>query len=85
MISDFPRRSPSLEFQEAGADVLVHDPAHGKIHVLNRTAAQVLQACDGRTPLDDIARRIAPEVPARAYDDVVRIVEEFERLGLLSA
>jgi hypothetical protein len=84
-MNDLPLRAQSLEVQEAGEDVLVHDPQRQKIHVLNASAAKVLQACDGRTSLQEIAERIAPQYAARAYADVVRIVEEFRRLGLLSA
>ncbi len=85
VVSDFPIRSSELEFQEAGGDVLVHDVRHGKIHVLNETAARVLRACDGRTSIAQIAERIAPECVARATADICGIVEEFRGLGLLSA
>jgi hypothetical protein len=85
-MNDLPLRDPFLELQEAGDDVLVHDPNRQKIHVLNASAAKVLEACDGRTSMREIAQRIAPpEYASRAYDDVVRIVEEFRTLGLLSA
>lgn len=85
-MNDLPLREPHLEVQEAGGDVLVHDPARQKIHVLNASAAKVLEACDGQTSVSEIAQRIAPpEHAARAYDDVVRVIEEFRALGLLSA
>jgi hypothetical protein len=84
-VQKFPLRSAALEFQEAGEDVLVHDVLHGKIHVLNVTAAQVLRACDGQTSAVQIAERIAPDCIARATVDVSRILEEFRLLGLLDA
>jgi Coenzyme PQQ synthesis protein D (PqqD) len=84
-VTDCPLRSSSLEFQEAGDDMLVHDVTLRKIHVLNRTAAQVLQACDGKTTVLQIAHRIAPDCVAQATADIAGIVEEFRRLGLLSA
>lgn len=74
-----------MEVVEAGGDVLVHDLVHHKIHILNATAAKVLQACDGRTSVVEIAQHIAPEFVARATADVSGILEEFRRLGLLSA
>ena len=84
-MTELPLRAPLLELQEAGEDVLVHDPQRRKIHVLNASAAKVLEACDGRTSIREIAERIAPECAARAYPDVVRVVEQFRQLGLLSA
>jgi hypothetical protein len=85
-MNDLPLREPLLELQEAGEDVLVHDPVRRKIHVINASAAQVLQACDGHTDPRQIAERIAPpDCAVRAYDDVVRIIEEFRKLGLVSA
>lgn len=84
-MNDRPLRTESLEVLEAGGDVLVHDPVRRKIHVLNQTAAKVLQACDGKTSVVEIAERIAPHSASKAASDIATIVEEFRRLGLLSA
>lgn len=84
-MNDYPRRSEALKTQQAGRDVLVHDVQRGKIHVLNETAAKVLDACDGSTGVQEIAHRIAPQHAAQAAQDVARILEEFRSLGLLIA
>lgn len=84
-MNGYPLRSGTLKTQQAGRDVLVHDPDRGKIHVLNATAAKVLEACDGATGVHEIAQRIAPENQTEAAQDIERIVEEFRRLGLLIA
>jgi coenzyme PQQ synthesis protein D (PqqD) len=80
-----PLRSTTLRLQQAGPDVLVHDPERRKIHILNGTAAKVLDACDGRTSAQEIARRIAPQHVTQATHDVARIIEEFQALGLVNA
>jgi hypothetical protein len=84
-MSAFPLRSGTLRIQPAGRDVLVHDMERRKIHVLNQTAALVLEACDGSTAPGEIAKRIAPQNVQEATRDVARIVEEFRTLGLVSA
>lgn len=76
-----------LEFQEAGDDVLVHDPRLRKIHVLNRSAAQVLRLCDG-SPVDRLVDALMPAEDfdrARVERDVKTVLERFAALGLLNA
>jgi Coenzyme PQQ synthesis protein D (PqqD) len=80
-----PMRSSSIRVQPAGRDVLVHDVERRKIHVLNETAARVLEACDGHTCVSEVARRIAPQNVTQAAKDVARIVEEFRSLGIVTA
>jgi len=82
---EYPLRSSTIKLQQAGPDTLVHDVARRKIHILNATAAKVLDACDGRTGVEEIARRIAPQHAAQAAHDVARIIEEFHALGLVIA
>jgi hypothetical protein len=80
-----PRTVDGLEFQEAGPDLLVHDPAARKIHVLNASAGRVLRLCDGAHPVSEIIDAVAIDGVDRALveRDVDRILTEFERLGLL--
>jgi hypothetical protein len=84
-MSAYPVRSTALRIQPAGRDVLVHDMERRKIHVLNETAALILQACDGSTTPAEIAKRIAPQNVQEAAQDVARILDEFRTLGLVSA
>ncbi|MGZ3503051.1 MAG: PqqD family protein [Vulcanimicrobiaceae bacterium] len=82
-----PRRIDGLEFQEVGEDVLVHDPNARKIHVLNKSAASVLRACDGARRLDQAAQEIANASDverARVCADVATILEQFVQLGLVT-
>lgn len=81
-----PTKSQNLEVRKVGEEVLVHDPAHGKVHVLNATAGAILELCDGtRTPseiADSIADATGADV-AIVSRDVAGILQEFSGLHLL--
>jgi hypothetical protein len=83
-----PARAAGLEIRRAGDDVLVHDAAHDKVHVLNGTAGYVLERCDGTRSVSEIARSISETTHADATlveRDVAAIVRDFQGLGLLGA
>jgi hypothetical protein len=82
---NMPARSQALTIEDTGTDVLVHDTVRQKIHVLNRTAGLVLMSCDGNTDVAAIAQRLCPERACEVEPDVIRVVDEFARLGLISA
>ena len=68
-------------------EVLVHDPQGGFVHILNQSAARILQLCDGSRYLEALVQEFSAEQkadPEVARGDVVDIITEFERLGLLS-
>jgi hypothetical protein len=70
-----------------GDEVVVYDPATHKAHCLNRTAAAVFAAADGRTRVGGLAARLASsakgvEVP----EDVVwTAIEQLSQAGLLES
>lgn len=74
-----------LEFQDSAGEVLVHDHRRGKIHVMNESAARVLQLCDGTRDVDAITLELAGEENTGARDDIARIIEQFRELGLLDS
>jgi hypothetical protein len=82
-----PTKSENLEVRKVGDEVLVHDPAHGKVHVLNATAGAILDLCDGsRSPgqiADSIAAATGADV-AIVSRDVEDILREFSGLQLLA-
>ncbi|MGP6157300.1 MAG: PqqD family protein [Vulcanimicrobiaceae bacterium] len=81
-----PTKSGNLEVRKVGDEVLVHDPAHGKVHVLNATAGTILEQCDGSRTADEIARSIAEATGADiaiVSNDVAGILKEFTGLQLL--
>lgn len=79
------QKADNLEFQEIGDEVLVHDPASEKIHVLNKAAAKILRLCDG-SPADKLVDALMPSEDfdrTRVQNDVNKIVEHFLNLGLV--
>lgn len=80
-----PQRSNALEIQESGDDVLVHDRSRSKIHVLNRSAAAVLRACDGATTVDALAAQFPQAPRERVRADIEATLTAFDELGLLEA
>jgi hypothetical protein len=82
---NMPFMAQSLEIQDAGEDVLVHDTSRKTIHVLNQTAGAVLRACDGKTPLRSLAERLDAARADEVERDIVRVLEEFNQLGLIDA
>ena len=81
-----PLANPSIELREIGDQVLVHDRRSEKVHVINVTAAEVLRACDGVTPMQTLVERLASRGnvdPARVAGDVREICERFRALQIL--
>lgn len=80
-----PRMAAGVDMQEAGSGVLVHDRTRAKIHIVNRTAAAVLRACDGSASVRSVAERFDPSRAAEIEREIAQVLEEFARLGLVSA
>lgn len=67
-------------------EVVILDRTAGYVHQLNATASQIWSACDGQHGADEIAGRIAScfdDPPPTVREDVLRTLDEFQRLGLL--
>ena len=80
-----PRRKTSLVIQFVGNEVLVHDADRGKVHVLNATAGDVLELCDGTRTIADLTLALSESTGIDASiiePDVVSIVGAFHELGL---
>jgi hypothetical protein len=83
-----PRKADDLEIRTVGEEVLVHHVSAQKVHILNRTAGQILDLCDGRRTSQDIAESIAQATGAdrdQVGRDVDGMLAEFEKLGLVVA
>ena len=81
-----PRAIENLEIRVVGGEYLVHDQKNRKVHVLNMTAAKILELCDGSRSNDDIARLICDETHAemeQVTGDVTAIVSQFAALNLV--
>jgi PqqD family protein of HPr-rel-A system len=72
--------------QRVGREAILHDDAFGKAHVINGSAAQLWELCDGR-PLDELLTAFADlygRSPDTVADDVRRTLERFRAMGLLA-
>ncbi len=82
----FPRVTAEFEVREVGDEVIVHDPLHDKVHVLNRTAAFVLRLCDGTRTPDQIAASLGTafvSTSAAVATDVDAILHAFADAELI--
>jgi hypothetical protein len=86
VLASTPRAVTGLDIRPAGTDVLVHDAATGKVHLLNAMGGRVLAACDGGTTVREIADAIVRATGAdRAVveHDVAAACDDFRSQGLI--
>lgn len=79
------QRVDHLELRRAGEEMLVHDLASERIHVLNQTAGDVLEQCSPGSP-DDLVRYLCSRYDVTGADvdhDVREILERFVQDGLV--
>lgn len=77
-------RVDGLIVQELPGELLIYDQTRNKAHCLNRTAASVWRACDGRTPLDVIAARVIGQEDRELAEQIVCLaLAQLERAHLL--
>jgi hypothetical protein len=73
-----------LIVRPVGDEVVVYDPATHTAHCLNRTAAIVFGAADGRASLASLATRLTEETGLDSTEDVVwAALESLEQANLL--
>ena len=75
-----------VEMRSMGSETLVHDAEHHKVHVLNSTAARILQMCDGTRDVDEIAGSLSSQTGQpreRVLRDVAGALEVFLDLKLI--
>ncbi|GAC1566783.1 MAG: hypothetical protein NVS2B3_01460 [Vulcanimicrobiaceae bacterium] len=81
-----PLRKTNLEIRRVGEEVLVHDLEREKVHILNASAGDVLDLCDGEHSIADLTRALAAATgaDARAIEpDVRAIVATFSENDLI--
>jgi hypothetical protein len=82
-----PRKADDLEIRTVGDEVLVHHLSAQKVHILNKTAGDILALCDGQRSKEDIVTSICDATKAdRAVveRDVDGLLAEFAKLGLVA-
>jgi hypothetical protein len=55
MSDELPVMAEGLEVNESDEGAVIFDPATDRVHHLNNTAALVLELCDGRRTIEQIA------------------------------
>jgi hypothetical protein len=82
-----PHKPGDLDIRTVGEEVLVHDPSHEKVHILNRSAGQILELCTGDHTQEDIVMSICTQTGAdkeTVARDVAALLSEFSKLGLVT-
>ena len=83
-----PRARTDLRSQEMGTELLLYDPKSDQVHILNETAMQVWEMCDGQHEEPEIAaelgRRYADIDAAVLEQDTARLIEDFLKKGLIA-
>jgi len=80
-----PTARADVTLQRVGREAILHDSQNGQAHVINGSAAQLWELCDGR-PFETLVTDFGA-LYGRAADtvveDVKRTLTRFEALGLL--
>jgi hypothetical protein len=82
--SPTPNREVSL--QRVGQEAILHDRRNGRAHVINESAAQIWELCDGQHTRDQIVSAFAAAYALPAADvraDVEYILAKFHELRVL--
>ena len=81
-----PTPSKNVSLQRVGQEAILHDRSNGRAHVINESAAQVWDLCNGRNTLDQIVSAFAAAYQLPASDvreDVEYILTRFHDLRVL--
>jgi PqqD family protein of HPr-rel-A system len=69
-----------------GQEAILHDRRNGRAHVVNESAAQIWELCDGQNTVDQIASAFAASYDvsvAIVQEDVRSILAKFRELRIL--
>ena len=81
-----PTPSTDVSLQRVGQEAILNDRRNGRAHVINESAAQIWELCDGQHTLDQIVSAFAAVYGLPAADvqaDVQYILAKFHELGVL--
>lgn len=81
-----PHHSPDLVEERVEDQLVVYDPWRDRVHLLNTSAAAVLDLCDGKTTVAEIIGTFKSILPENGFDceqEVPRILGEMLDQGLL--
>jgi hypothetical protein len=81
-----PTPNKDVLLQRVGQEAILHDRRNGRAHVINESAAQIWELCDGQHTLDQIVNTFAAAYALPAMDvqsDVQDILAKFHELRVL--
>jgi PqqD family protein of HPr-rel-A system len=81
-----PTARGDVTLQRVGREAILHDGQNGQAHVINGSAAQLWELCDGR-PFDELVAAFAAvygREPETVAEDVRKTLARFDSLGLLA-
>jgi hypothetical protein len=85
--SPLPQRRDDLQEQCVGDDLMIYDPTHRIVHILNPTAATIFRLCDGTHDLDSLEEEMRESYEfSRKFDlrsDLLAVIQSFREKGLL--
>lgn len=78
-------RAASLEIHEVPDGYIVYQTDRDRVHYLNKTAAIILEFCDGLRDRNDIVSRVAKvfELGPSAYEEIGAGFDAMVREGLI--
>ena len=80
-----PTPNTDVSLQRVGQEAILHDRGNGRAHVINESAAQIWELCDGQHTVDEIVSAFAAayELPtADVRADVQYILAKFHELRM---
>lgn len=81
-----PTPNTDVSLQRVGQEAILHDRRNGRAHVINESAAQIWELCDGQNTLDQIVSAFAAVYALPTADvqaDVQYILAKFHELHVL--
>ena len=81
-----PTPNTDVSLQRVGQEAILHDRGNCRAHVINESAAQIWELCDGQRTVDEIVSAFAAayELPtADVRADVQYILAKFHELRML--
>lgn len=79
-------RTDGLVLQEVQEEIIVYDPKSDETHLLNKTAALVWKASDGKHTIAALAHMVAHATNTVPNEEIVRYsLAQLQRKGLLAA
>lgn len=73
------KRAAGVNSEQVGPECVLHDPARGRVHVLNATAMWIWDHCVEDVDVEQLTARFAQSFdkdPAQVAGDVLRLLRE---------